>query len=817
MKRKVSYLFYSLVLILLTISALGTKKVEAATENNGSWSTTSITSNQAGNTLSNIQKGYSVTPKATPRFFIPVLRGGIQIIKSDEHTKARLSGAQFTIYDRFNRAVQVIQTNYNGIAETRSLPLGYYSVRETKAPTGYQLEKTPMYFNIFLPGQFICLTKCNIPLPSQKGSLKVIKKNESNQLLAGAVFDVYNASNQIVGRITTNANGVASLGNLSYGTYKLIEVKAPDGYQLDSTPRYATISSTGVVTINVVNKKVVTTGDLEIIKKDENGKTLAGAGFIVMNSDRVLVGQVTTNANGIAVVKDLPYGKYTVVEYIAPNGYELDTTAKQVTLSKTDPNGKASITVVNKKQITTGALEVIKKDETGKRLAGAEFEVRDKNDKVVGKITTNANGVGTLKDLPFGQYQLIETKAPEGYELDTTPKTVVISKGDPNGLISVTVENKKEKTTGMLEIVKKDEFSTVLAGAEFDVYNANDLLVGKVTTDANGIAHLNDLPYGIYKLIETKAPEGYELDTTPKFITLSKNDPNGKATIDIINKKIELPVTGSLKIIKFVKDSKPVVYLPGAVFEVYDNNTQLVGTYTTNDNGEILLDNLEPGKYYVIEIQAPPGYEQDSTFYEVTVESGKIAEISHANIKKENLGGLKITKYAKDEDGYETDTVLPNAEFEVTDSAGNSHKGVTDVQGELFFPDLPAGEATIKETKAPDGYDLDAPVQTKKIVAEEIADAIFYNKPKQEQGRALVYLSSNDTKEGLKGLEYNITCTKGTAFETTVVSNTFGQISIYLAPGEYEIEPMVRGYSKEATPTKFKIEANKFTVIRLTI
>lgn len=823
MKQKISYLFYSLVLIVFTISVFGGKQAEAATQSNASWSTTSVMNNQfGGNTSSNdylstMQSGLPRSSQITPRFFVPKLCGGVQVIKYDDRTKARLSGAQFTIYDSFNRPVQVIQTNYNGVAETRSLPLGYYSIRETKAPAGYQLESSPMYFNLFLPGQLVCLTKCNIPLPSQKGSLKVVKTNESNQVLSGAVFDVYNANNQFVGRITTNANGIATLGNLPYGTYKLIEVKAPDGYQLDTTPRYVTVSSTGVATITIVNKKLITTGELEIVKKDENGKVLAGASFLVINSANTLVGQVTTNANGIAVVKDLPYGTYTVVEYFAPEGYELDSTPKYVTLSKTDPNGKATISVINKKKITTGALKVIKKDETGNLLAGAEFEVRDENNKVVGKITTDANGVGTLKDLPFGKYELIETKAPQGYELDATPKSVVVSKDDPNGVISVTVENRKEKTTGNLEVVKKDEAGTVLAGAEFDVYNATDQLVGKITTDANGIGQLNDLPYGTYKLIETKAPEGYELDTTPKFITLSKTDPEGKASIDIVNKKVEIPTAGSLKIVKYVKDSDPEVYLKDAVFEIYDNNNQLLGTYTTDDNGEILLEDLDPGKYYVIEIEAPPGYEQDSTFYEVTVESGKIAEVRHANIKKENLGGLKIKKYAKDEDGFETDIVLPNAEFEVTDSAGNSHKGVTDVQGELFFPDLPVGEVTITETKAPDGYELDAPTQTKKIVVEEIAEAVFYNKPKQIQGRALVYLSSNDTKQVLKGLEYSITCTKGAAFETTVVSNTFGQISIYLAPGEYEIEPTVRGYSNETTPTKFKIEANKFTIIRLTI
>jgi len=824
MKQKISYLFFSFVFVLLTLGALGGKQAEAV-QGNASWSTGASVNSQMGTAftndyMSNVQNNLLTPSNATSRFFAPVSCGGIQVIKYDERTNARLSGAQFTIYDRWGRAVQVIQTNYNGIAETRSLPLGYYSIKETKAPTGYQLETSALSFSILRAGQFICITKCNKPLPTQTGSLKVNKVGENNQALAGAVFDVYNANNQYVGRITTNANGVATLGNLPYGTYKLIEVQAPNGYELDATPKYVTISASspgGVASITISNKKVVKTGTIEVIKKDESGKLLAGAKFYVLNSKNVYVGQITTDANGVATLTNLPFDTYVLLEYEAPEGYELDQTLKYVTLSENSPNGKASITVVNKKKITTGALEVVKKDEAGKLLAGAEFEVRDANDKVVGTITTDANGIATLKDLPFGTYKIIETKAPEGYELDATPKTITISKGDPNGVISITIENKKAKTTGALEVVKKDEAGTLLAGAEFDVYNEKDELVGKITTDANGVGQLDDLPYGTYKLIETKAPEGFELDATPKTVTISKDDPNGKVSVDVINKKIELPVTGSLKITKYVKDSDPTVYLEGAVFEIYDNNNQLIGTHTTDVNGEILLNDLEPGKYYVIEVEAPPGYEQDSTFYEVTVESGKIAEVRHANIKKENLGGLKITKYAKDEFGFETDIVLPNAEFEVKDSAGTIHKGTTDTQGELFFPDLPVGEVTVTETKAPDGYEIDVATQNTKIVAETITEVTFYNQPKEELGRALVYLSSNDAKQTLHGLEYSITCTKGAAFETTVVTNKFGQISTYLPPGEYEIEPVVKGYSTASKATSFKIEANKFTIIRLTI
>ncbi|MBO0467143.1 hypothetical protein JZO73_06305 [Enterococcus plantarum] len=915
MKQKIRYLLFSFVLVLLALGAFGGKQAEAV-QNTSSWSTGASANNQLGTTLANNQlQNPLVTPKsATQRYFAPPSCGGVQVIKYDERTNARLSGAQFTIYDRWGRALQDIQSNYNGIAETRSLPIGYYTIRESRAPNGYQLEPSMQSFTILRGGQLVCITKSNRPIQNPVGGLKVIKVGENNQVLPGATFDIYNGNNQYLGRITTGANGVAGLGNLPFGTYKLIEVQAPNGYELDTTPKYVTISPSlpggvasitisnkkivskssikiiktgennqalagavfdiynsnnqymgrvatgangevsvgnlafgtyklievqapngyeldatpkyvtisasspgGVASITIPNRKIVKKGSIKIIKTGENNQTLAGAIFDIYNPDNQYMGRVPTGANGEVSLGNLAFGTYKLIEVQAPNGYELDATPKYVTLSASSPGGVASITISNKKIVSTGTLEVIKKDESGKLLAGAEFEVRDENDKVIGNITTDVNGVGQLKDLPFGTYTLIETKAPAGYELDETPKTITVAKDDPNGVVSVIVENKKETTTGNLEVVKKDEEGTLLEGAEFEVYNDKDELVGTITTDANGVGQLNDLPYGDYNLIETKAPEGYELDTTPKTITIAKNNPDGTLSVEVINKKEKLPETGILKIIKYVKDSDPIVYLQGAVFEVYDNDTQLVSTQTTDANGEILLNDLEPGKYYVIEVEAPPGYEENSVFYEVIVESGKITEVRHANEKMENLGGLKITKFAIDDDGFETDIVLPNAEFEVTDSAGNVHKGTTDAQGELFFPDLPVGEVSITETKAPDGYEIDTATQTKSIITGEIAEAIFYNKPKVILGRALVYVSSNNTRTVLNGLEYNIRCTKGSAYETTVLTNKFGQISTYLPPGEYEIEPVIKGYSNASKAKSFKIEASKFTIVRLTI
>lgn len=822
MKNKLSYFFISLTVLLIGIIFLA-DRVEAESGSSDTWSVG--TNNLSVDSMTALDQ-LMTQPISNYRYDSSIGKAGVQITKYDTKTKKRLQGAQFTIYDKFNRAVQVIETNAYGVAQTNSLPLGFYKVRETRAPVGYLLESSAKSFQLLCSGQIVCITKCNDPIPDTKGTLIIVKQNENNVRLGGAVFNVYNQYNQLVGQVTTDVNGLAVLDNLPYGTYKLIEVQAPFGYELDATPKYVTISpgvtngistpgvTKGMTTIFITNKSKV--GSLQVAKQDEQGKLLSGAYFQVYNAKNELVTTIVTNANGIAVLGNLPYDTYKLVEVQAPAGYELNQTPYYVTVSKENPAGLATITIINKKKVTTGALEVIKTDESGKRLADAEFEVRNAANQVVGKVTTDSNGAGRINELPFGTYQVTETKAPTGYTLDQTPHPVTLTKDDLNGVATLTVVNQLIKTTGTIEVVKKGEDGTVLAGAVFDVYNANDQKVGTITTNNAGIGSLQDLPFGSYKLIEEQAPVGYELDTTPHYVTLSSENIDGKVSIEVTNKKVIVPDTGTLKIIKYVKDSNPTVYLQGAVFEVYNGQNQLLDTYTTNEQGEIVLPDLAAGKYSVVEIKAPSGYEEDTTFYEVMVEAGKVAEIRHANVKKEDLGTLKIKKFIKDKDGFETTTPLAGATFQVIDSQGATHEATTDTNGEILLTNLPVGQSTVKEISPPEGYELDATPQAVAIVAGESAEVVFYNQEKQQQGRALIYVSTKRLDQSIKGIDFVITSKGKTVFEKTVTTNMFGQISVYLPVGEYEITPLVQSSDKTVKPAnRFQIEANKFTVVNI--
>lgn len=709
------------VLFLLGIFVFGTERAEASI-GASTWSTN--TTNSSLVQTDSFYGNQLFTYDSSERWCASPAYGSVQVIKYDSQTNARLAGAQFTIYNSSSQAIQVIQSDSRGIAETKTLSNGYYTMRETKAPDGYQLESSLVQFSVF-SGQVVCLKKANVPLQAKKGSLKITKRNESGQVLSGAEFNVYNLNNQLLGTITTNTSGVATLENLAYGTYKVVEAKAPEGYELDTTPKY-------------------------------------------------------------------------------------------ITLSTTSPNGVACLNIYNRKT-PKGKIKVVKRDELGSVLAGAEFDVFDSSNQLVGNIKTGSNGIAELSDLAYGTYKLVETKAPDGYELDATPKYATLSRATPNGIACLTIYNKKVVQTGSIEIVKKDEDGNLLAGTEFSIVNSSDVKVGTVTTDNNGVALLENLPYGTYKVIETKATEGYELDAQPREVTISTT--NNKVTIEIVNTKIPEPVTGSIKIIKYVKDSQPTIYLKDAVFMVFDAKNQSIGQYTTDANGEILVNDLEPGKYSVLEIEAPEGYEQDNTRYEVEVEVGKVAEVKHPNIEIVKTGGLKIKKFAKDNDGFETDKVIPGVVYKITDSENNEYTETTDANGEILLSKLPAGEVKIQEIEAPNGYILNTDIVTKTIEVGKITEVSLYNQIFAGRGQLVVYLSSDNPNQSLKDIEHKIVSVENQEVFKTIKTNSFGQFTASLPVGEYEIAPVLSRIldTKQDQTQTFKVEKDKLTVICIEI
>ncbi|WP_278326395.1 MSCRAMM family protein, partial [Clostridium paraputrificum] len=204
------------------------------------------------------------------------------------------------------------------------------------------------------------------------------------------------------------------------------------------------------------------------------------------------------------------YGEYTVIETKAPDGYELS-----LDLVVVEVNSKAVVykTITNTKILgkILGKINILKVDsaDEGVKLPGAVFEVKDFQGTVVDTITTDENGVGTSKELPYGSYTVAEVSAPSGYELSGESKNVTI---DSNGqIIELTFKNSKLLGSIAIEKVDSEDSEIKLKGAEFKVLNSDGEEVGNIVTGEDGKGSLGSLPYGEYTVIETKAPDGYEL------------------------------------------------------------------------------------------------------------------------------------------------------------------------------------------------------------------------------------------------------------------------------------------------------------------
>ncbi|OPX46861.1 SpaA isopeptide-forming pilin-related protein [Clostridium thermobutyricum] len=696
----------------------------------------------------------------------------------------KLQGAEFTVTgsNGFNK---VVTTNTEGVASLNNLQWGTYTIKETKAPQGYELNNKAQTITINSEdaSQVQDLTFNDSQI---LGQLSILKTGANGYRLPGAEFKVIgqNGFNKVV---TTNREGIATLNNLQWGTYTVQEIKAPKGYNLNNKPQTVVINSNDVSKANnltFVDSEVL--GNLTIEKLNESGYKLAGAEFNISGPNgfnRV----VTTNTEGVASLNNLQWGTYTIKETKAPQGYELNNKTQTITINSNNTSNLNEIVFKDSKIL--GSLQITKTNENGKeKLAGAEFNISGPNgfNRVV---TTNTEGVASLNNLQWGTYTIKEIKAPQGYELNNKTQTISI---DSNNVIST--QNLKfadVRLNGSIKVTKLGKDGVKLSGAEFTITGANNFRK-VITTDINGVATLNNLPWGNYTIKETKAPQGYKLSNKTQTVTINSNDVSQIQSITFNDTQI----LGKLNITKTGKNS---FKLQGAEFTVTGPNG-FSKVVTTNNEGVASLDNLQWGTYTIKETKAPLGYKLSDKAQIITINSNDVLQVQGVTFNDSQiLGQLNIIKTGKD------GVKLAGAKFKVTGQNGFNEIVTTNKEGLAALSNLPWGTYTIKEVKAPLGYNLNNEIKTVQITSASVGQvqSLTFNDT-QILGKLNITKIGKDGVK-LSGAQFTISGPNG--FNKTVTTNKEGVASLSnLQWGTYRIK-------ETKAPLGYKLNSEVQTIV----
>lgn len=427
----------------------------------------------------------------------------------------------------------------------------------------------------------------------------------------------------------------------------------------------------------------------------------------------------------------------------------------------------------------------ILKYETGTELplSGARFEVIGPDGDSIGTFVTDGNGEIFIPLLKTGNYTVIEREAPQHYLISKEPAQNVTVVYDE--IAEVTYFN---DSYGSLRIEKKSNTGMNLPGAVITIEHIESGQTYTATTNSAGCAIFTEIKPGAYRVQETTAPVGWELDDTIYTTTVVAGE---TTTLPIINK--ELP---GLRIIKY--DRKNYVAMPGVTFEVFRDEVSL-GKFRTDAFGEILLTDLEPGTYRAVEVDTGnDGYILDTTPQSVELEAGDgIKELTFFNDMKPGMRLIKV-------DSADPSKVIPNAVFEIKSVAGDygPEEFTTDENGEIDLSHLPAGAYVVTEKSCP-GYIIDEAQRIIQLDPNEDAQFVFTNSIKPSF--QLIKLSADGSR--LAGVSFRIAKIEDGSHYLDRTTNAQGEILVAdLEPGVYSVKETATVADHILDPTEYHVE-----------
>ena len=558
--------------------------------------------------------------------------------------------------------------------------------------------------------------------------LKIIKLEKGTDTpLSGAIFEVVDLDGATVGTFATGSDGTVTIPLTLAGNYTVYERVAPLDHLLSDTPAQNIKVEYGkVAELTCWNEPY---GTLRIEKLSDTGAHLPGAMVQIKHIESGVTYTAETNFAGYAIFDEIKPGAYEIREITAPSGWLKDDATYTAAVATGETT---TFSLVNKE---LPGLRIIKYDRKNMvAMANVTFEVF-RDSVSLGKFRTDEFGEILLTDAAPGTYRAVEVDTgSDGHILDTTPQEVELSAGD--GIKELLFFNDVKPGMRLIKVDSTDP-SKVIPNAVFEIKSVKgDYGPKEFTTDQNGEIDLSKLPTGAYVVTE-KACEGYIIDQAQRIIQL---DANEDAQFVFTN-----TIKPSLQIIKTSSDGSRLKNVHFRIAKIEDGTHYL--DRTTNEQGEILIADLEPGVYSVRETATDSSHILDLREYHMELFAGRTSTLTIENQKRPNL-----TVYKHDAD---TGEPIANTVFEVRAADGHSVDQIkTDSEGKAELKNLLPGVYEIIEKSVPSPYLLDAPSQLATLYPNRDHTVYFEN---HQKPALTVKKVDSVTGDPLQGAKFHVT------------------------------------------------------------
>ena len=665
-------------------------------------------------------------------------KGGLIIEKYDSVTKLPLAGAQFKVMtangeltpdnEGLTSSNGLYTTDRNGQIVLSKLLPNTYVVSEVRSPDNYQGDSTPQTV-VVNAGDTQTIRFYNDPLCT----LTILKRDAvTKKPLKGAEFTVKDSDGRDIGKYVTGTDGTVTVSGLApNSTVVVSESRAPTGYIKDETPKNIVVRS-GVTNNLTFDDEPATTLIIHKYIEGTANEPLAGVAFKVVDGNGGAVGPddgiYYTDHAGEIVLEGLEPGITVVAREIKTvEGYVLDGVPQDILIKAGEVQ---NLTFWNAK---AGTLVIQKKDSvSGNLIAGAQFELTYANGGYVdndnghlssnGLYTTDDKGEIRISGIT-GTVVVREVKPAPGYVINQSTQVQTV-KVNPLDTQTLTFLN---EPLCSLTLTKLDSVTgKPVPGTEFTVKDGNGTVLGRYTTGKDGTVVVTGLvPGSTVVVVETKVPSGYVLNSTPQTIIV-KNGPNTVNSVSTGTTGSTTTPGGTTNIgggtnggndLVFENDPKTRLIiekyitgtttpLKGVVFLVTESNGKVLGSdngeYTTDENGRIVIEGLEPGVTIIAkEIRGLDGYVMDSTPKSIQIKVGDAQTLRFYNTP---VGGLELIKVSESNKSQR----IPNTTFEIRRMDGGLVDTVTTDKNGRVHVALDAGDYYAVEIEASEGFKIDS-------------------------------------------------------------------------------------------------------------